>query len=174
MRTRYKYSLATSALIVAMLSGYASTHLSRQRSFAQRFRDIFSRVVELLSEDPNYIVKANYHVHLGFSTVADPNRLSGLAPDNPILDRFTLSPLHATVAVAFETKATLLKRVISICILPTGEWLKPGRLREKEKTIMVAASNLTTKKMKTLAGKVAAMKTDSDISIAFTYLESRR
>ena len=107
-------------------------------------------------------------------TVGDPNRLGALAPDNPILDDLALGPLHVSLAIYFKKRPTLLARITSTCglQLSTGKWIYPDMLATKEKTIMVAVSNPTTKEMITLVGKVNALKIDSAISI--NYHESRR
>lgn len=171
MRTRYKFSLTALAITIAIISVYALSYRSRKMSFERRFTESFSRILEQLSRDPNYIVKANQNAHWGYSAKSDRHRLGGLKPDNPILDDLDLGSLHVSLVVLFEKKPTLLGKVLPSRRLPTGHWLNPRMVERIKKTIKVVVSNPTTKEMITLVQKVDNLKLDSDISI--TYYESR-
>ena len=108
MKTKGKYSLVALAVIVAVVSVYASIYRDRPKNSEERLTESFSRILEELSGDPNYIYSANKNKHGGFTTANSPNRLGGLDPNNQMLDDLDLGPLYVTLAIFTQHKSNIL------------------------------------------------------------------
>ena len=168
MREKYKYALTALAVAVAVVWLCASVCRNHPEDFEDRFAESFSRILEQLSDDPNYICTADQNAHVGFR-IDRPgtNRLGGLDPNSPMLDDRDLGPLHVTLAVMRMSEFNILGRVISKLKLPPGHPLRPKQsaLVAEGKVIVVAAANPTVTEMTMLAEKLKALRIDFDIPI---------
>jgi hypothetical protein len=167
MSIRHKYILTMLVIMAVVLYVISSCYRKQRDSFDERLASTFSQIVNLLSEDPNYIVRSSHHPHWGFSSTHELDRLGELNPNDPIPDDITLGPLHVSLAILYRKKPTILGRVLPSRRLPTGHWLNPSWVEKKDKIIMVAASNPMKEEMQILAEKINGLKIDSDISIKY-------